>query len=439
MKKINKLLVAFLAAFLLFSTANVAVETITNEPQIVEASATTKREKGTDWAKYQGNYGKFGYASDKFSFAQIGGYQGGYYNQSTYNTQVQSGIAQGKRMHTYIWFQVGGNATLAKQVVDHFAPQIQTPKGSIVALDYEAGASTSIKANTDAMLVGMREVRAKGYVPMLYTYKPYMLAHIDYKRILKNFPDSFWIAAYMNYKVMSNPNYNYFPSLPGISIWQFTSTYIAGGLDGNVDLTGITYKGYSKNDNPKGPDTPAIDNGKGADDTHKYEIKVGYTVKVNFSAKQWATGQSIPRSVKGRSFKVQQVSGKKVLLSGILSWINRSDVEILDTNSTPQIKVDGYWGRDVTKSLQRVFGQYQDGVVSSQIRSNNLTSFTHGYRGSLLIRSIQSRLGVHVDGILGATTIKALQKHYGTTIDGVISPQSKMIMAMQQALNSNKF
>lgn len=33
--------------------------------------------------------------------------------------------------------------------------------------------------------------------------------------------------------------------MDGAAIYQFTSTYVAGGLDGNVDLTGITDNGYS--------------------------------------------------------------------------------------------------------------------------------------------------------------------------------------------------
>src|SRR5699024_11455520 len=63
------------------------------------------------------------------------------YGQTTYETQVASAIAQGKRAHTYIWYQVGGNTSLGEQVLNTFLPQVQTPKGSIVALDYESGAS----------------------------------------------------------------------------------------------------------------------------------------------------------------------------------------------------------------------------------------------------------------------------------------------------------
>lgn len=55
-------------------------------------------DQGVDWAVYQGDQGRFGYAHDKFALIQIGGYNGnGLYNQHTYSSQVQSVIAQGKR------------------------------------------------------------------------------------------------------------------------------------------------------------------------------------------------------------------------------------------------------------------------------------------------------------------------------------------------------
>ncbi|APC44676.1 hypothetical protein [Lactococcus phage PLg-TB25] len=202
-------------------------------------------DQGVDWSKYNGYQGNFGYANDKFSIAQIGGTYGGYYvDQLTYNSQVQNTLAQGKRAHTYIWYQVGGSLELSKGVLDRYLPQIATPKGSIVALDYESGASGSKQANTDAILYGMRRVKEAGYTPMYYSYKPYTIANVDYKRIIKEFPGSLWIAEYPNYEVTPTPNWNFFPSMDDIGIFQFTSTYVAGGLDGNIDLTGITDNGY---------------------------------------------------------------------------------------------------------------------------------------------------------------------------------------------------
>lgn len=293
-----------------------------------------KGDQGVDWAIYQGDQGRFGYAHDKFAIAQIGGYNAnGIYEQSTYKTQVASAIAQGKRAHTYIWWDVWGSQTIAKQTMDYFLPKIQTPKGSIVAIDFEGGASSNKQANTDAILYGMHRIKAAGYTPMLYSGKPFLLANAYYQQVIKEFPNSLWISAYPDYNVTPTPNWNIFPALDGIGIYQFTSTYIGGGLDGNIDLTGITDSGYTGSDKPA-TETPATDAGEEANDTPKSEIKVGNTVKVNFSAKNWATGEAIPQWVKGESYKVQQVNGNKVLLANILSWIDKSNVELLPDSTT---------------------------------------------------------------------------------------------------------
>lgn len=293
-----------------------------------------KGDQGVDWAIYQGDQGRFGYAHDKFAIAQIGGYNANsIYEQSTYKTQVASAIAQGKRAHTYIWYDTYGNMDIAKQTMDYFLPKIQTPKGSIVALDFEHGAINDKKANTDTILYGMRRIKEAGYTPMYYSYKPFTLQYVDYQRIIKEFPNSLWIAGYPSYNVTPEPLYNYFPSMDGVAIWQFTSTYIAGGLDGNVDLTGITDNGYTNSDKPQ-TDTPAINAGEETSEKPKSEIKTGDTVKVNFSAKNWATGEAIPQWVKGESYKVQQVDGNKILLANILSWIDKANVELLPDSTT---------------------------------------------------------------------------------------------------------
>lgn len=222
-------------------------------PSHVQAA---KGDIGVDWAKYQGAAGKYG-ANNKFAIAQIGGTYGGtLIDQWTYGSQVQTAKANGLRAHTYIWYGVGGSSDIGRQALDYYLPRVQTPKGSIVALDYEDGASGDVQANTDAIIYGMQRIAEAGYTPMYYSYKPYTLAHVDYKRILAAYPNSLWIAAYPDYQVRSVPDYNWFPSMDGIAIWQFTSTHAAGGLDGNVDLLGITDNGYTSQPAPAPQPTP---------------------------------------------------------------------------------------------------------------------------------------------------------------------------------------
>lgn len=229
---------------------------------LVMVSSTTQastRSQGTDWSKFQGHYPAKAYKSDEFSIAQLGGSYGGtLIDQATYNTQVSNGRAQGLRMHTYLWYGIGDNQYNAKNMLDYYLPKVKTPKGSIVALDYEDGAKATYwngkeyvstlaekESNTRAIISGMRRIKAEGYTPMYYSYKPYTLAHVNYQEIVKEFGNkSLWIAGYPDYQVRSKPLYSYFPSMNGVAIWQFTSTYKAGGLDGNVDLTGITKNGY---------------------------------------------------------------------------------------------------------------------------------------------------------------------------------------------------
>lgn len=286
-----------------------------------------KGDQGVDWARYQGINGKWGYAHDKFAICQIGGTVDGWntYDQDTYNTQVAATIAMGRRAHTYIWWQNVTTQQQADKVLDYFLPRVQTPKQSIVALDVESGAQ-----NTSTVDYALNRIKQAGYTPVLYGYKSYLTSHVDLASLAKKYP--LWLAEYPDYSVTTKPNYNFFPSYDNVGIFQFTSTYVAGGLDGDVDLTGITDNGYRNGDASKPVSKPqAVKQGIVADRTPKKDISTGYTVKVNFSARRWSSGQIIPSWVKGRMYPVVQTNGDKVLLGGIMSWINRKDVEILQT------------------------------------------------------------------------------------------------------------
>lgn len=297
-----------------------------------------KGDQGVDWARYQGISGKWGYAHDKFAICQIGGTTDGWntYNQSTYRTQVAATIAMGRRAHTYIWWQNVTTHQQADKVLDYFLSRVQTPKRSIVALDVESG-----QQNTSTVDYALNRIKQAGYTPVLYGYKGYLQNHVDLASLAKKYP--LWLAEYPDYNVTTKPNYNFFPSFDNIGIFQFTSTYVAGGLDGDADLTGITDNGYRNGDAGKPITKPAaVKQGIVADRTSKKCISAGYTVKVNYSARRWASGQTIPNWVKGRMYPVVQTCGDKVLLGGIMSWIKRSDVEILQTAKQASQTSDTY-------------------------------------------------------------------------------------------------
>ncbi|KWT45160.1 GH25 family lysozyme [Lactiplantibacillus plantarum] len=212
----------------------------------VTSQASTSCDQGVDWSKFQSNSGVFGYSTDKFVFSQAGGFYGGTnIPQTTYASQVASAKQAGKRVHTYLWDGVGGNMTNAKAMMAYYLPRVKTPKGSIVALDYEDGASNSVTANTNAILAQMKLIKDAGFTPVLYSGKAYLNTHVNVAAIVRAYGNCLWLAEYPDYLVRTKPDYNWFPSMDGVAIFQFTSMYKAGGLDGDVDLTGITKSGYT--------------------------------------------------------------------------------------------------------------------------------------------------------------------------------------------------
>lgn len=232
----------------------------------------SKGDQGVDWSVYQGANGRWGYNDDKFAVCQIGGTTNGYntYDQWTYGQQVKSTIAMGRRAHTYIWWQNVTSTQQADNVLNYFLPKVQTPKGSIVALDVESGAQ-----NTYAIQNACDRIKAAGYTPVVYGYKNYLTGHTDLHYLASH--QQLWLAEYPDYNVTRRPNYNWFPSFENVGIFQFTSTYVPGGLDGDVDLTGITDNGY-KGGNAQKPKTttPAVQQGKQLHQaTHNYTVKSG--------------------------------------------------------------------------------------------------------------------------------------------------------------------
>jgi peptidoglycan hydrolase-like protein with peptidoglycan-binding domain len=89
-------------------------------------------------------------------------------------------------------------------------------------------------------------------------------------------------------------------------------------------------------------------------------------------------------------------------------------------SSSGALAVDGDFGRNTIKALQRALGVADDG------------SF-----GPASTFALQSFLGVNADGSWGAATTRALQAYLGVTIDGSFGPQS--IRAMQERLNAGQF
>lgn len=108
-----------------------------------------------------------------------------------------------------------------------------------------------------------------------------------------------------------------------------------------------------------------------------------------------------------------------------------------------KISVDGYWGAETTKALQKAMGTYVDGIISGQYPNDitkAISSVSFKTRtGSNLIKALQKKIKVKSDGYIGPDTVRAIQLYLNTYVDGIISKPSTMVKQMQKRLNEGKF
>lgn len=118
-------------------------------------------------------------------------------------------------------------------------------------------------------------------------------------------------------------------------------------------------------------------------------------------------------------------------------------------NTKIQLDVDGMGGPATVRAWQQSLGTVVDGVISGQLYANyqyfkGINSVTWERTGSSLVKAIQRKVGVEVDGYWGPATSKGIQnflvKHgfnVGSAgVDGYFGTDS--VKALQRSLNSDK-
>ena len=160
----------------------------------------------------------------------------GYINPKATN-QVNHADQAGLRTAGYHYAMFGGNVAQAHAEARYFLAQASArlAKGSILALDYEDDATTGTNknANANAIIAFMNDVKNAGFIPWFYTGKYFITGHVNHDAVNRAFPNTTWIAGYPG---TSYPDFNYFPSVPGVIAWQYTNNWKGLGLDGSTLL-----------------------------------------------------------------------------------------------------------------------------------------------------------------------------------------------------------
>ena len=196
------------------------------------------RAYGIDEANYQST-NIADYPGAKFTIVKTT--EGLDYQNPKARAQIASAKNAGIPVGGYHYAHFSGNVNQAIQE-GNFAIQVAKnvgiPLGSLYAADWEIGSGNVISGNkednTNAILAFMDVVAKAGYKPFLYTGKALLENNIDTKRITDKYGDCLWVAYYKVDGRQDTADFNWFPTMDHVAIWQFADNWKGMGVDGNI-------------------------------------------------------------------------------------------------------------------------------------------------------------------------------------------------------------
>ena len=82
---------------------------------------------------------------------------------------------------------------------------------------------------------------------MLYSSEWLLKNKVDTNKISEKYPNALWVAKYKTNGREDNPDYNYFPSMDNVAIWQYTQNWRGQNVDGNVNVVPLSNKTNTNN------------------------------------------------------------------------------------------------------------------------------------------------------------------------------------------------
>lgn len=263
---LKKRFITKLALVAALSTTSVAaVNTLHTQTKTVQASTTSvaARSLGIDVASYQSaDLSAHARSGAKFAIVKVS--EGTSYRNPKARAQVASARAKNMMPMGYHFATFSANSAAAKREANYAvasAKAVGLAPGSYLACDYESGDGNNINmgkgVTANAIIAFMQQVKAAGYKPLLYASSSVLRNNINTNAVINQFPNSLWVASYAVAGRIDKPNFSYFPSMKGVSIWQFTDNWRGLNVDGNINVLPLTASGSAVSQAPTKSSTKA--------------------------------------------------------------------------------------------------------------------------------------------------------------------------------------
>ncbi|NRO88863.1 GH25 family lysozyme [Lactobacillus helveticus] len=170
----------------------------------------------------------------------VKGTEGTWYRNPSAPKQIASAHHYHMWVHMYHFANFGHSVHQAKLEAKAYlaeAKRLNISKKRYLWLDWEASNQNYIQgsrsANTKAILAFMAEIKKAGYKVGLYSGAYVLRQHVDTTKIVKKYGTCLWVASYPSSGVA---DFDVFPSMNGVAMWQFTDNWCGLNVDGNVTL-----------------------------------------------------------------------------------------------------------------------------------------------------------------------------------------------------------
>ena len=252
MRSTNKKFISALAcASAMTALAIIDPVGVTKTHQVAQAATDTVPAKsaGVDVSSWQGK-DLTQQAKSGAQFAVVKVSEGTNYQNPRAQSQVNSADQNNMMPMGYHYTHFGDNSNQAVQEGNYAVNSAKSAglqQGSYLAADWEQDPNNkttgSIEDNTNAITSFMDTVHNGGYNPMLYSSESLLKNKVDTNKITEKYPNSLWVAKYKTNGREDNPDYNYFPSMDNVAIWQYTQNWRGQNVDGNVNVVPLSNKG----------------------------------------------------------------------------------------------------------------------------------------------------------------------------------------------------
>ena len=203
------------------------------------------RSYGIDQASYQ-NSNISAYPGAKFTIVKTT--EGLDYQNPKAKAQIASAKQTGIPVGGYHYARFSADSNQAVKEANYaikIAKNIGIPVGALFACDWEEGSGNYTKggyeASADAILAFMDTVATEGYKPLLYSGKALLTSNVHTKKITDKYGDCLWVAYYKVEGRQDTADFNWFPTMDHVAIWQFTQNWKGMNVDGNITVKKLTF------------------------------------------------------------------------------------------------------------------------------------------------------------------------------------------------------